>query len=649
MENPEFLKQKYNNLHNSSEVKSATFRRQKRTGEKVPQDPTAQIQNYLDRLELILDPEHKKKRISMGDKEGTERPRSLYILRKMIMDKYVRPNKEKLAEGAAMVEERAARQMGIDMHYGAEQLAQRGEVAVKDLESSLDQWISYLSDLNEPYPMWFRYYAFRNILDLGEYDKDKQEFPNRTAGTNRLFPDIDRGALARIQDIIECAKDPSILERFRSAQKATQTPEDQLLTKEKAKAFSKLSFAKQYAESIQEAGEITPEMRAETKGKWIKYSQDSDPTALWASLQNKGTAWCTKGFATAETQLKGGDFYVYYTLDKQGEPKIPRIAIRMQEGSISEARGVADSQQNLEGNMTEIAEAKMSELPGKEKYQKISADMKQMTVIYEKSFKEDRKTKEKTYLNPALSMDELVFLYEINNSIEGFGYQKDPRIAELRAQRNLQVDLPIIFECTAEQIAYKKEDLQENIKAYIGEWTPEVLKLIPESVTHIYEKFPDKKVFLRTLETDPTIQSADKAEKAILTKGYKISSYAKDILEKTPFSKEIKKYELVSFSVSQLGFQNGAKLRDIYKKAQELGLELCPAEVGAHLRLQYEDQPNGEYLTIAMNALAGRGGGLKLFNVYRDDGKSWLGNDFDKPGLGWGGDFRFVFLRRKIS
>ncbi len=98
--------------------------------------------------------------------DGSSRPRALRTLREMVMNKYVRPNKDKLAEGARIVEERAARQMGIDMQYGEEQLVERGEIAVKDLEGSLDQWISYLSDLNEPYSVWFRYYAFRNILEL---------------------------------------------------------------------------------------------------------------------------------------------------------------------------------------------------------------------------------------------------------------------------------------------------------------------------------------------------------------------------------------------------------------------------------------------------------------------------------------------------
>src|SRR3989344_2522216 len=177
MENPDFLKAKYN-LHTSPEVDSAAERTEAHTGEKVPQNPADRIQNYLDRLErLALDPNKEQRRKRFG---AESRPRALSLLREMVMNKYVRPNKEKRAEGAARVEERAAREMGIEAHYGEEELAQRGEIAVEDLEKSLDNWIAYLSDANEPYPIWFRYYAFRNVLDLGDYDKDKGEFTRRS-------------------------------------------------------------------------------------------------------------------------------------------------------------------------------------------------------------------------------------------------------------------------------------------------------------------------------------------------------------------------------------------------------------------------------------------------------------------------------------
>ena len=35
-----------------------------------------------------------------------------------------------------------------------------------------------------------------------------------------------------------------------------------------------------------------------------------------------------------------------------------------------------------------------------------------------------------------LNAEELKFLYETDNQIEGFGYWKDPRIAEIKSKRN---------------------------------------------------------------------------------------------------------------------------------------------------------------------------------------------------------------------
>ena len=519
MENPSFLKEKYN-LHTSPEVEKSAERTQRRKGDKVSQKPEARIQNYLDRLErLVLDlgKEQEKKMF-----EGEPRPRALSLLREMVMEKYVRPNKEKIAEGAARVEERTAREMGIEAHYGAEELAQRGEIAVEDLEKSLDNWISYLSDANEPYPVWFRYYVFRNILDLGDYDKDKGEFIKRSEGTVRLFPEIDRGALAFIQERMEAAKDPETLGKLRKAQEAAGTPADQLITRERATDFAKLSFAKQYAEGINQAGEITSEMREKMEGKWVKYQKGTDPTALWASLQNKGTAWCTKGFATAETQLKGGDFYVYYTNDKQGKPAIPRIAIRMQGNSIGEVRGVADNNQNLEGNMVDIANTRMNELPGAERYRKTSADMKALTAI-EKKMKNDQE----------LTKDDLTFLYEIDSSIEGFGYKRDPRIKELRDRRDPQKDALVVFDCKPEEIATAKKDINGNTKAFMGKLEPGIFQALPENMENIYTSFPEGKIHRENITIGG--KTSEELIEELQKQKINISLYAQDMLKSKDF------------------------------------------------------------------------------------------------------------------
>jgi hypothetical protein len=59
--------------------------------------------------------------------------------------------------------------------------------------------------------------------------------------------------------------------------------------------------------------------------------------------------------------------------------------------------------------------------------------------------------------------------------------------------------------------------------------------------------------------------------------------------------------ELLAVSAAELGFQNEtASLGQIYARAQQLGFELAAAEVAPQLRLQYLDQPVGEFLIVAM-------------------------------------------------
>ena len=97
-----------------------------------------------------------------------------------------------------------------------------------------------------------------------------------------------------------------------------------------------------------------------TEGAWVRYEQGSDHMRLVDSLQGYGTGWCTAGEHTAETQLSGGDFYVYYSKDGNGEYKNPRVAIRMQGSNIAEVRGIAEGQ-NLDPFIIDVADEKLKE------------------------------------------------------------------------------------------------------------------------------------------------------------------------------------------------------------------------------------------------------------------------------------------------
>ena len=151
-----------------------------------------------------------------------------------------------------------------------------------------------------------------------------------------------------------------------------------------------------------------------------------------------------------------------------------------------------------------------------------------------------------------------------------------------------------------------------------------------------------------TLGTGP--KTAQEFEQAMMAKGYQVSLWAKDMMERPTFnaSTEQKKVDLVVVSVESLGFPNGAQYSEIQARAQELGLQLAPAEVGPQLRLQYDDQPNGEWLLIGMEAITASGGDRRIFSVARnDDGRTWLGDNDGNPVNRWDADGQFVFVRSR--
>ncbi len=134
--------------------------------------------------------------------------------------------------------------------------------------------------------------------------------------------------------------------------------------------------------------------------------------------------------------------------------------------------------------------------------------------------------------------------------------------------------------------------------------------------------------------------------KAIKKSGMKIGDWANDILGKPVFKTATEEIEvdLVVISVGELGFKDGAKRENIYVRAKELGLQLCPNEVGPQLRLQYKNQPNGEWLVIAMEPIADSVGHLRLFAVAHDDDGQWFDSCDGHPDSVWNAHSRFVFI-----
>jgi hypothetical protein len=129
-----------------------------------------------------------------------------------------------------------------------------------------------------------------------------------------------------------------------------------------------------------------------------------------------------------------------------------------------------------------------------------------------------------------------------------------------------------------------------------------------------------------------------------------------------PFGRKPVELDLVVVSVFQLGLGDQASrndvelssavevsLRDVYARAVALGFELCPAEVGPALRLEYLDQPLGEFLRIAMTPVARYTGELVDFTVGNGGaGLLLVGGNGDLAAT-VPGAVRFVFVRPRAD
>lgn len=237
----------------------------------------------------------------------------------------------------------------------------------------------------------------------------------------------------------------------------------------------------------------------------------------------------------------------------------------------------------------------------------------------------------------------------------------DPDSGEFVLGRNISIteatpksDIPKILRivedirCIESEIAISLEEVSGQTKVYLGPWNPTIWRQLQNfpNIEHLYESFPDEKIFRYTLETDGSIDNPNKAKEALEAKGIYISEYGQDILQKTEFSHEGKTYNLVQFTVEQLGFPDGATTDEIYAKADELGLDLCPAEVGPLLRLSYTGT---DWKFIAMKQITDRYGFPSVFDLGSGDAELELDGHRAKPGYRWHGHKEFVFVSRKTT
>lgn len=477
-----FLHQRNPKFHASLEVE-AVVSYLRANKEPIPDEPVAKLSAYLG---FLANQDCGNDGILTGDQSSIDR---------QIENHVIKP--DDVPEGYFELQRRIAREQGHgDIEITPEIRQEAARIISADQRHSLKPWGKYLSGEDANYPNWFRTYVFDGVLRMGKFNNQKGEFQKRSNLTTVPFPELNRGALSqvyswlkksRLGEEVRDGQGKVILDEKTGEPLLDFTIENIFNNPEQETAFQQAlksgDFSKLYVHAIRKTqeGMVTPEQKTEHRGSWKRYSQGSDPRKLYEDLQGFGLDWCTAtGYETATTHVRGGDFYVYYTRDENGNDIVPRVAIRMEQGKVAEVRGIS-SQQDIEPVMVDIAAGQLQKLPGGETYVKKATDMKQLTAIAKKTAADPE---------APLTPEEMVFLYEMDKFIEGFGYRDDPRINKIRRTRQdldrvtLEQMLPITiqelypvamaaYNIIATRLGCDRESLTERnllLKAKQREW-----------------------------------------------------------------------------------------------------------------------------------------------------------------------------------
>ena len=434
------------------EAKKAAERKEQRTGEKgIFKDRSERIRAYVERLEnVFLNPDQRVQE------------RNTELLKPTIYENtLIKPEdfpKTHFEFHKQQLVDRGIPREQVEQNFDAEKREQEISRVIESQKMSLDSWIDYLTGDDCKYPPDVKYFAIHGVLRLGTFDTEKYSFTKRLPTTTAPFAEIDHEALSVVLGAVE-AKNYS---------KPTETYSKNLLRL----IDQGNSFGDMYALTMRELDQKTEksDLLPIVDGEWRVFDKNSDPQELVNALSGKRSNLCIADIGSATTYLNQGSVEVYFSYNKAKQLTVPRIAIAHDEekGGVYEVRGTYNKSEDTDSYIQEsgVLTRKLKDLPNGESFAKKDADMKEVTKLYKKCFSIDRKTKEKISLNPTFTREELQFLYEINGTVQGFGYQKDPRIEEIKSKRNREEDIQTLCDCSPEYIATDFININESTQVY---------------------------------------------------------------------------------------------------------------------------------------------------------------------------------------
>ena len=341
-EGEKFLSKLYTDMHLRKEVEHSSLKSDKKN---------EKIRKYLEREEMIH-----QKAIERG---------KLDLLKNAYYDKYV--IKEVPEKYLEFLDKNQFDLTGH--HLTKEEKEEHKRVIIEDQKKSLDNWIDYLTSEDARfYPWWAKYWAFQGMLKIGAYDNENGIYGKRDETTVAPFIELNQEALAKAIDLV------------------IKEVKDEDIESELSNLVKQGSFPKLYQILLKKQKDTNYDIK-DIEGKWIKYDQGENYQKLWESLQGYNTGWCTAGEETCRNQVKNGDFYVYYTKDK-------------------EIRGVAKGQ-NVESHLEDVLDKKLENFEDRETYKRRINDSKMITYIYTKYEH-----------NKELTKEDLKFIYEVDRKIK---------------------------------------------------------------------------------------------------------------------------------------------------------------------------------------------------------------------------------------
>lgn len=197
------------------------------------------------------------------------------------------------------------------------------------------------------------------------------------------------------------------------------------------------------------------------------------------------------------------------------------------------------------------------------------------------------------------------------------------------------------------EVAGPLKDLAEKLGGEGGEqWLAAFKRFLRKE--EAWPKFP----VWKTIKLGTGLKVADDFRRLLKKAECQTSNWADDIMSKPAFAESLvgvdleEEYDLVLLTTAQLtGRKNGGTNAEVFAGAERLGLKKCLAWMGPKLRSEYLDQPNGEWIIVGIEPIAGSAGYLIVFYVKRYGFDLWLSCAWSTPDSVWDPAHLWVFVK----